>query len=173
MHYNLFLFRKKSLPCKFECNFLISFNFQKYTLRNWGIITKFVSVNVIRFTFLITIPTFLIIFNHNCQWLTDWFGWVPWLARRRDPWTHAPGKGKRGKGEEGREIGLKTKQWQWSEEKQTNLLNKISECKITLKDWMWLWAAWFSGWQPCTLPGDWNLMIIVALFNPGQPMILW
>ena len=28
-------------------------------------------------------------------------------------------------------MGLKTKQWQQSEEKQTNLLNKISECKIT------------------------------------------
>jgi len=37
----------------------------------------------------------------------------------------------RGKGEKGREMGLKTKQQQQSEEKQINLLSKISECKIT------------------------------------------
>ena len=40
-----------------------------------------------------------------------------------------PGKGKKGK--KGREMGLKTKQWQRTQEKQTNLLNKISEGKIT------------------------------------------
>jgi len=39
-----------------------------------------------------------------------------------------PGKGKRGKD---REMGPKMKQQQLSEEKQINLLNKISECKIT------------------------------------------
>jgi len=39
--------------------------------------------------------------------------------------------GKRGKVEKGREMGLKTKQRQQPEEKQTNLLSKISECKIT------------------------------------------
>ena len=37
----------------------------------------------------------------------------------------------REKGEKGREMGPKTKQQQRSEEKQTNLLNKILECKIT------------------------------------------
>lgn len=44
-------------------------------------------------------------------------------------WFHEdphPGKGKRGT-----EMGLKRKQQQWPEEKQTNLLNKISKCMIT------------------------------------------
>jgi len=44
---------------------------------------------------------------------------------------HAPGKRKGGKEEKGREMSLKTKQGQQSEEQQTNLLNKIPECKIT------------------------------------------
>ena len=68
-----------------------------------------------------------------CQWLTGWFGFVPRLAGQEDLWIHGstPWKGKREKKEKGREIGLKTKQQQWSEEKQTNLLNKISECKIS------------------------------------------
>ena len=43
-------------------------------------------------------------------------------------WFHERGKGKRGKG---REMGVKTKQQQRSEENRTNLLNKILECKIT------------------------------------------
>jgi len=38
--------------------------------------------------------------------------------------------------------------------------------------WMWLWAAWSAGWQPCTNWG-WNQMIILVLFNPGHSMILW
>lgn len=42
-----------------------------------------------------------------------------------DTRTHALGKGKGEKGEKGREMGLKTRQLQQSEEKQTNLLNKI------------------------------------------------
>jgi len=37
------------------------------------------------------------------------FGMVPRLVGRGNPWTHSAGKGKR---EEGREMGLKTKQWQ-------------------------------------------------------------
>ena len=44
--------------------------------------------------------------------------------------TH-PGKRERDKREEGTEMDLKSKQWQTSEEKKTNLLSKISECKIT------------------------------------------
>ena len=39
--------------------------------------------------------------------------------------------------------------------------------------WMWLWAAWSSGWQPCTSQGGWNSMIVVVLFNQGHSMILW
>ena len=46
------------------------------------------------------------------------------------PMDPHPGKGKEGKGEKGREIGLKTKQQQQSEEKKTNLLNMILECTI-------------------------------------------
>ena len=42
------------------------------------------------------------------------------------PWER--GKGKKGKG---REIGLKTKPQQQSEEKQTNLLSMVLECKVT------------------------------------------
>jgi len=42
------------------------------------------------------------------------------------PWERE--KVKRGKG---KEMDLKTKQWQQSEEKQTHLLNKILKCKIT------------------------------------------
>ena len=45
-----------------------------------------------------------------------------------DPW---PRKEKREEREKGWEMGLKTKQQQQSEEKQTNLLSKISERKIT------------------------------------------
>jgi len=43
------------------------------------------------------------------------------------PWEREKEK----KREKGREMGLKTKHRQLSEEKQTILLNKISECKIT------------------------------------------
>ena len=41
-----------------------------------------------------------------------------------------------------------------------------------LSGWMWLWAVWSGGWQPCTQQGSWNYMIIVILFNPGHSMIL-
>jgi len=44
----------------------------------------------------------------------------------RDPQTYASGKGEKGK-----EMELKAKEQQQSEEKQTNLLNKTSECKTT------------------------------------------
>mgnify|MGYP001858839366 CR=1 FL=1 len=61
----------------------------------------------------------------------NWFGPVPWLAGWRDPEICISGKGRHDKGKKGRGMGPKTKQRQWSEEKQANLLNKISECKIT------------------------------------------
>lgn len=48
------------------------------------------------------------------------------VTHRPMPWERE--KVKRGKG---KEMDLKTKQWQQSEEKQSNLLNKISEFKIT------------------------------------------
>ena len=38
--------------------------------------------------------------------------------------------------------------------------------------WMWLWAAWFGGWRPCTWQGGWNPTISVVLFNPGHSVIL-
>lgn len=44
------------------------------------------------------------------------------------PTDPCPGKGKQGKG---REMGPKTKQQRRSEEKQSIVLNKISECKVT------------------------------------------
>jgi len=24
------------------------------------------------------------------------------------------------------------------------------QCRLTHPGWMWLWAAWFGGWRPCT-----------------------
>jgi len=47
---------------------------------------------------------------------------------QREPQTHTPVKEKNKKG---REMGLKTKQWQQSEKKETYLLIMKSECKIT------------------------------------------
>ncbi|EPJ33721.1 hypothetical protein CP061683_1801B, partial [Chlamydia psittaci 06-1683] len=38
--------------------------------------------------------------------------------------------------------------------------------------WMWLWAAWSSGWPPCPRQGGWNQMILGVLFNPGHSMVL-
>jgi len=60
-----------------------------------------------------------------------WFSLILCLPGQGYPQTHALEKGNGKKGEKGRERGLKTKQQQRSEEKQTNLLNKILECKIT------------------------------------------
>ena len=51
-----------------------------------------------------------------------------WTSGAEGPTDPCPGKEKQGKG---REMGPKTKQQRRSEEKQTILLNKISECKIT------------------------------------------
>jgi len=42
----------------------------------------------------------------------------------------------------------------------------------TWPGWMWLWAAWSGGWQPCPWQGGWNEMIIEGLFNPRHSMIL-
>jgi len=36
--------------------------------------------------------------------------------------------------------------------------------------WMWLWAAWSSGWWPCMWQGGWNYMVFEVLFNPGHSM---
>jgi len=38
--------------------------------------------------------------------------------------------------------------------------------------WMWFWAAWSSGWWPCTWQGGWNWMIFEVFFNPDHSMIL-
>jgi len=40
-------------------------------------------------------------------------------------------------------------------------------------DWMWLWAAWSSGWRPCPWNWGWNSIIIVVLFNTGYSVTLW
>ena len=50
------------------------------------------------------------------------------VGRSMDPHS---GKGKKGKRGKGREMGLRTKQKQWSEEEKNILLNKILECKVT------------------------------------------
>jgi len=61
-----------------------------------------------------------------CQRFMGRSGPVLWLMVWRDPQTYASGKGEKGK-----EMELKAKEQQQSEEKQTNLLNKTSECKTT------------------------------------------
>jgi len=43
-----------------------------------------------------------------------------------------PRRGGRGRWGKGREMGRKTKQQQQSDEEKVNLLNIISECKITI-----------------------------------------
>jgi len=50
------------------------------------------------------------------------------------PQIHTPEREKGKKREKGREMGLKTGQWQQSEDKQTNLQTNISKCKITRYD---------------------------------------
>ena len=39
--------------------------------------------------------------------------------------------------------------------------------------WMWLWAAWSGGWQPCLWQGGWNSITFEVLFNPGHSVILY
>jgi len=41
---------------------------------------------------------------------------------------------------------------------------------IPIQGWMWLWAAWSRGYQPCPRQGGWNKMTFEVLFNPGHSM---